>query len=61
MLVVSIFSSIKTKLWLGFGLVLALFSISTAVTLISLKGVNSDVEKVVTDSQPTLLLAKDLT
>ncbi|MEW8493371.1 MAG: methyl-accepting chemotaxis protein [Candidatus Thiodiazotropha taylori] len=61
MQVVSIFSSIKTKLWLGFALVLSLFSISTAVTLISLNGVNSDVEKVVTDSQPTLLLAKDLT
>ncbi|MEJ2619604.1 MAG: methyl-accepting chemotaxis protein [Candidatus Thiodiazotropha sp.] len=58
---VSIFSSIKTKLWFGFGLVLSLFSISTAITLINLDDVNHDVKKVVTDSQPTLLLAKDLT
>ncbi|MES9941995.1 MAG: methyl-accepting chemotaxis protein [Candidatus Thiodiazotropha sp. 6PLUC2] len=61
MLSLSRFSSIRTKLWLGFGLVLSIFSISSVITLLSLNEVNRDVDKVITTNQPTILLAKDLT
>ncbi len=53
--------TIRMKLWVGFGLILAILSLSSAVTLISLDGVGSDVNGVVKDRQPTLILAKDLT
>ncbi|MEJ2454202.1 MAG: methyl-accepting chemotaxis protein [Candidatus Thiodiazotropha sp.] len=52
--------TIRMKLWVGFGLILAILSLSSAVTLISLDGVGSDVNGVVKDRQPTLILAKDL-
>ncbi|MES9830995.1 MAG: methyl-accepting chemotaxis protein [Candidatus Thiodiazotropha sp. DIVDIV] len=61
MLSVTRFSSIRTKLWLGFGLVLFIFSISSVITLFSLDEVNRNVDKVTTINQPTILLAKDLT
>ncbi len=52
--------TIRMKLWIGFGLILAILSLSSAVTLFSLDGVGSDVNGVVEDRQPTLILAKDL-
>lgn len=53
--------TIRMKLWVGFGLILAILSLSSAVTLISLSGVGDDVNEVVKSRQPTLMLAKDLT
>jgi methyl-accepting chemotaxis protein len=52
--------TIRMRLWIGFGLILAILSLSSAVTLISLAGVGADVDEVVNNRQPTLILAKDL-
>jgi methyl-accepting chemotaxis protein len=52
--------TIRMKLWIGFGLILAILSLSSAVTLISLAGVGADVDEVVHDRQPTLILSKEL-
>ncbi len=52
--------TIRMKLWIGFGLILTILSLSSAVTLISLDGVGTDVNEVVQQRQPTLILAKDL-
>ena len=52
--------TIRMKLWIGFGLVLAILSISSALTLISLGKVGNQVNEVVERRQPTLTAAKDL-
>jgi methyl-accepting chemotaxis protein len=52
--------TIRVKLWIGFSLILSILSLSSAVTLISLGGVGADVNKVVKERQPTLILAKEL-
>lgn len=52
--------TIRMKLWIGFSLILAIFSLSSMVTLVSLSGVGAHVNDVVKDRQPTLILAKDL-
>jgi methyl-accepting chemotaxis protein len=52
--------TIRMKIWIGFGLILAILSLSSAVTLISLAGVGADVDEVVHERQPTLILAKEL-
>ena len=57
-----LFSSltIRTRLWIGFGLILAVLTMSSAITLFSLKGVGEKIEDVVHDKQHTLILAEDL-
>ncbi len=52
--------TIRVKLWIGFGLILSILSLSSAVTLISLGSVGADVNEVVNERQPTLVLAKEL-
>lgn len=52
--------TIRVKLWIGFGLILSILSLSSAVTLFSLGGVGADVNEVVKERQPTLILAKEL-
>jgi methyl-accepting chemotaxis protein len=52
--------TIRMKLWIGFGLILAILSISSAVTLISLGKVGDHVSEVVRQQQPALTTTKDL-
>ncbi len=52
--------TIRTKLWIGFLLILSILSISSASTLFSLGGLRGHVKEVVEDRQPTLINAKDL-
>ncbi len=52
--------TIRMKLWIGFGLILAILSLSSAITLFSLDQVGANVNDVVKERQPTLILAKDL-
>jgi methyl-accepting chemotaxis protein len=52
--------TIRMKIWTGFGLILLILSLSSMVTLISLNRVGANVNEVVKERQPTLILAKDL-
>ena len=53
--------TIRTRLWIGFGLILAVLTMSSAITLFSLMDVGKEIDEVVHDKQHTLILAKDLT
>lgn len=52
--------SIRTKQWIGFGLILCVLTISSMFTLISLRNVEQSVNGVVFESQPRLMLTKEL-
>ncbi len=52
--------TIRMKIWIGFGLILLILSLSSVVTLVSLNRVGANVNEVVKERQPTLILAKDL-
>ncbi|MES9971580.1 MAG: methyl-accepting chemotaxis protein [Candidatus Thiodiazotropha sp.] len=52
--------SIRTKQWLGFGLILCVLAVSSVFTLISLSNVEQSVNGVVHKTQPRLILTKDL-
>jgi methyl-accepting chemotaxis protein len=52
--------TIRTKLWIGFALILSILSISSVATLFSTGYLRSHVKEVVEDRQPTLINAKDL-
>lgn len=52
--------SIRTKQWFGFGLILCVLATSSIITLISLGNVEQSVNQVVRESQPRLILTKDL-
>ncbi len=52
--------SIRAKLWIGFGLILSILSVSSAITLFNLGGVGRQVHEVVHERQPTVMLTKDL-
>ena len=52
--------TIRTKIWLGFGLVLSVLAVISALTLVNLSGVQSGVTEVVKERQPTVILSKEL-
>ncbi|QFY90781.1 CZB domain-containing protein [Magnetovirga frankeli] len=52
--------SIGSKIWAGFGLILALLAIISTLTLANLKGVGEQVTEVIEQRQPAALLAERL-
>ena len=53
--------TIRTRLWIGFGLILVVLTMSSAITLFNLTGFDTKINDVVEDKQQTLLVAKELT
>jgi methyl-accepting chemotaxis protein len=51
---------IRTKIWIGFGLVLMVLMLVSGLTLFNLQGVQGGVTEVVKERQPTVLLSKQL-
>ena len=51
---------IRMKVWLGYGLMLSLLTITSVVTLFSLNGMRSRVTEVAEQRQPTVILTEDL-
>lgn len=51
---------IRTKIWLGFGLMLAMLAVISGMTLINLRDIDSQVTEVVKERQPAALLSQHL-
>ncbi len=51
---------IRTKIWIGFGLVLIVLMLVSGLTLVNLQGVQGGVSEVVKERQPTVMLSKEL-
>lgn len=52
--------SIRTKIWLGFGLLLMMLALLSGMTLLNLRGISSQVTEVVQNRQPAALLSQHL-
>jgi methyl-accepting chemotaxis protein len=51
---------IRTKIWLGFGLLLAMLAVISGMTLVNLRGIDHQITEVVKERQPAALLSQHL-